>query len=468
MKASRSLRAAIALPASLALAAAAGCSSTPTDNANTGSDAGFVSAGRCEFALGAAAQPACSIYTGEAWTPDDAAADCAKRKGQFAASGDCPTTGLLASCGEGRITPHEVQTVISGSDPRGCVLAQRGCFIYHGGVFSPAAACAGAFPDDAAHSPFPVFTPPTKSCVAPRAGEPAGQGADGKVCTWSTISASTEAGRNFADYGDCEAVLTQRPYFVVPPHAAPAAPDVRLSDPKYASELGWVKAQIQASACVCCHSTGFAPRGTSQWYLEAPGNFMDSFYDTGLALGAGWVDSKAFGAYDPADDNGFDRIHSGFPSTDPARMVAFFKDELAHRGKSQSDFASALPFGGPLVDQLTFRPGPCKSGDGIDATGKLTWSGGPARYAYVLEATAQNPTGPPNLDLPQGALWRVDAPYDGAPFRSGLAWGVAPPGTVQRFPLANAPPAALSVGQQYYLYVAADVGAPITRCLFTR
>ena len=86
----------------------------------------------------------------------------------------------------------------------------------------------------------------------------------------------------------------------------------------------------------------------------------------------------------------------------------------------------------------------------------------------MIKKTAQNPTVPPNLDLPQGTLWRIDVPSDGTPVASGnVRYGQTPAGLTQRQPAAGAPPPALTSGQRYYLYVAADVIQPITRCLFT-
>ncbi|MCA9698471.1 MAG: hypothetical protein KC431_13155, partial [Myxococcales bacterium] len=91
-----------------------------------------------------------------------------------------------------------------------------------------------------------------------------------------------------------------------------------------------------------------------------------------------------------------------------------------------------------------------------------------ARYIYVLEAGADNPIVPPNLDLPAGTLWRVDVPWDGGtPISSGeISYGSAPAGMMQRYPEGVAPDA-LVPGEEYYLYVTRDVAIPITRCLFT-
>ncbi len=311
-----------------------------------------------------------------------------------------------------------------------------------------------------------IFLPPVRECRAPMPGERAGASPGGQVCTWSAISASTEEGRRFQDYASCARVRTQRPYHAAAPAPAPATADARMGDPTYVAELGWVRSQIQASACVCCHSTANAPSGTSNWYLEAPGNFMDSFFDTGLALGAGWVDSTSFGAYPADQNNGFARTLSGFPSTDPPRMARFFQNELAHRGRTQQSFADAPAFGGPIHDQMLYQPTACTGANGIDADGTIHWSGLPARYIYVLDQGSANPGVPPNLDMPAGVRWRVDVPTTASGVRSGITYGQVPTAAVQRFP-ATGTPAALVPGTTYYLYVLYDVGFPLTRCTFT-
>jgi hypothetical protein len=289
--------------------------------------------------------------------------------------------------------------------------------------------------------------------------------AGGQVCTWSAISASTEEGRRYEDYASCERVRTQRPYYAASP-GEPRGDDARMRDPAYVAELAWVRSQVEASACVCCHSSRVAPEGPSNWYLEAPGNWMDSFYDTGLALGAGWVDSSSFGEYPAAENNGFARNISGVPSTDPERMARFFRAELQHRGRTRESFASAAPFGGPIYAQQRYTPMACTGTDGVGADGIVRWTGGSARYLYVLDEGSANPGVPPNFDLPTGTRWRVDVPFTGAAFASGVTYGRAPEGSAQRFPTSGAP-RPLAAGTRYYLYVLADVGIPITRCVFT-
>ncbi|MEZ4459026.1 MAG: hypothetical protein R3E66_04730 [bacterium] len=168
---------------------------------------------------------------------------------------------------------------------------------------------------------------------------------------------------------------------------------------------------------------------------------MNGFYDKGLALGANWVNSEALGAFPPDQNNGFDRETSGFPSTNPSRMTAFFVAELLHRGKTQADFAQTPPFGGPLYDQIYYEPTACASGIGVDAQGKVTWDGGTARYLYVLEQGSKSPTIPPNLDRPAGTLWRVDvAPTEMAVASGSVTFGTVPSGATQVVPETVHPP----------------------------
>jgi hypothetical protein len=110
-------------------------------------------------------------------------------------------------------------------------------------------------------------------------------------------------------------------------------------------------------------------------------------------------------------------------------------------------------------------PQACAADVGIDASGKLVWKGGGARYLYVLEASASNPGVPPNLDEPSGTVWLVDVPSSAPAFASGLAYGSPASGMRQRIPSQGAPPA-LVPGQTYYLYVLRDIAQPIARCLF--
>ena len=244
-----------------------------------------------------------------------------------------------------------------------------------------------------------------------------------------------------------------------------ASNDPRLSDGDWMAEYEWVTEQLEATACVCCHSETEAPDGASGWYLEAAPIWTDTLDDDGMAMMAGWVNSTAFGAFDPADNNGFDRDLTGVPAAEPERMQAFFEGELAGRGFTRADFADTPPFGGPLYDQLVYEATACRDGIGVDAQGAIAWDGGGARYLYIMTADASPPGVPPNLDLPDGTLWRVDVAPTADPIATGVTYGAVPAGATQTFPATGAPPA-LQSGETYYLYTLADIYQPVTRCLF--
>jgi hypothetical protein len=450
-------------PVALALSA---CGSPPVDLDDVPDDA----AGHCVYDNQFSQLEECREYLGAAWDEQAATADCAAQDGTFSWGGGCGYDDELGRCVLNAGEDDVYRLVFPGDDDGQCASLQRGCELFGGGAFVPAAACGGVdLETGGAGSGGSVFLPPEQMCVDPLPGESAGQSEGGQVCTWSAISGCTEPGRNFSEYGSCDAVLTQRPYWPAPP-AEPLAPegdDPRLLDPSYVDELAWAKSEVEACGCICCHSERVAPNAApSNWYVEAPGVWVDSFYPTGLALGAGWVDSTSFGAFAKHDNNGFEREATGLPSSNPERMKAFFEAELAYRGFTRDDFAGSEPFGGPLYAQRVYEPSDCVAPQGVDAGGEVSWSGGDARYLYVLEEGAANPGAPPNLDTPEGTLWRVDVAPDQDAVASGVAYGAVPTGATQRVPASGSAPA-LEHGRRYYLYVLADVGIPITRCLFT-
>lgn len=452
-------------PVALGLLLAAGCGrpagdvpEIPTSNI-----------GRCEYTNSFSRRGECLEYRGSGWTEQSATRDCAGRDSTITLGASCTYPTILGHCLLDPFSRELKYTTLPGDDPAQCGPSQRGCEFFGGGFFIPDGICAGmTTTDGGGGGGLPTFQPPVLECRQPRPTDTAGPGRStgGNVCTWSAISACTEEGRRFADYGSCDVVRTQRPYQPKPPATVTrTGPDPRMSDPAYVAELAWVRSQVESCACVCCHSNQLAPDGPSNWYVEAPGNWMDTFYNAGLALGAGWIDSTSFGEYPAEQNNGFTRNISGVPSTDGARMARFFQRELENRGRRREDFAGAVPFGGPIYDQSIYTPRACAEGVGVTADNSIQWTGGNARYVYVLEEGSANPGVPPNLDTPRGTLWRLDVPYTGTPLSSGITYGMAPEGTMQRIPAAGSAPALVN-GRRYYLYVLADVGLPVTRCTF--
>ncbi|MFT5457486.1 MAG: hypothetical protein ACI9K2_003980 [Myxococcota bacterium] len=442
---------------------------TATETAGGTDSVDADSAGRCDYTNPFSRGPECKEYVGADWSVADAEIDCAAPvlggdAGTFTAGEACSRETVLGECVVDGGGATEVVVVFPGDDPEACGGAELGC-TFSGGVFVPGEACLGGG-DPGGVAPEDAFAPFERVCMDPLPDEPPGMGPDGQVCTWEAISGVTEEGRRFVDYASCETVVKQRPYYSYPPSADTPPDDGRLDDPEWKAELDWVTAQVEASACTCCHTAEFAPAGPSGWFLEDGPVWLDGVDDDGLAMLAGWVDSTAFGAIDEDDNNGFSRTHTGLPTSDVDRMVAFLELELDRRGLTEDDFADALPFGGPLYDQLVYAPGPCTDGEGVAADGIVTWTGGDARYVYVLEPDSMSPGVPPNLDTPDGTLWKLDVPHTSEALPSGIRYGATPGDTFQAWPV-DAPAPSLQAGNTYYLVALRDIYQPATRCLFT-
>ncbi len=428
--------------------------------------------GSCAYANPFSGGPECKEYTGAGWTAETAATDCeapllSAPAGALTLAAPCPRDGILGTCAIATAPELATTLVFIGTDASACQGNEVGCS-FAGGTLTPAGVCAGpTTPTDPPPAVGGVFVPFEQVCKPARAGEAPGASAGGEVCTWQGISGCTEDGRKYADYGACAPVLSQRPYWPGRAAGTATADDPRLSDATWKAEYDWATAQVEACACVCCHSDKHAPAaGPSGWFVEDGPIWTEGLDDDGLAVLAGWVDSTAFGAFKPEDNNGFSRDVTGIPTTDVVRMQRFLEGELGRRGLTRDSFDATMPFGGPLYAQLQYTPSACAAGEGVDAEGRLVWTGGGARYLYVLEADASAPGVPPNLDLPEGTLWRVDVAHTESPIPSGVTLGVVPAGARQAFPKTGAP-APLVSGQTYYLYALRDIYQPLSRCLFS-
>ena len=425
-----------------------------------------VIAGHCVYTNPFSKQEECREFHGSAWAEADIAEECRAQSADVL-PGACGYAETLGSCVLKGEPDKVVHVVMPGNDASLCSNQKLGCEVFAGGAFVAAGVCTESTDDTPTTSDNPPFQPPILVCSDPLPGEPVGQSEDGKVCTWQMISGCTEPGRRFVDYASCDQVRTQRPYYPVPPGGDSKAPDPRLEDPAYVAELAWVKEQVEATACTCCHQKSETPEGASVWDIEAEGNWMHTFSPYGLAFAGGFIDSSLLGAYPASENNGFSRETTGIPSTDPARLAAFFEKELVHRGSSPGAFADWTPVPEVFYQQFLYEPSMCEDGEGVGADLTVRWAGGRARYVYVMEASAANPGAPPNLDLPEGTLWRLDVPPDGQPVASGeIIFGEVPGGMKQGFPLSGSP-SPLEPNKMYYIYASADVMVPLTRCLFT-
>lgn len=455
-----------------ALFLALGCSSGAGRSAPP--DAGRPALASCTYVNPFSQGNECKDYTGSAWTLTSASTDCEDAfpgvAGTFQPGVACSYAAVLGTCLQTKDDGTTVELVSAGADAAKCSGAETGCTVFGGGVFTPGNTCAGSVNADGGDSTNVYgsvpFVQPYRVCKDPLPGEPPGHSDGGQVCTWTLISGSTEEGRHYQDYASCADVLTNRPYYPVPPEKEPSANAPRLSDTSFMTEVNWARSQVEASACVCCHQSSLAPRGAANWRVDGPGVWLDTLGDDGLAMMAGLAPSDALGAYPAELNNGFNRTDVGVPTTDVERMRRLLVSEWMRRGHSLPDAADVPAFGGPLVDQQQFSPATCTRGEGVAADGTVTWAGGSARYVYVLPTGSKNPGVPPNLDEPAGTVWFVDVPNTAMPISSGIRYGQVTGTQRQRLP-ATGQPAALVPGTTYYLYVLKDVGFPITRCLFT-
>lgn len=427
-----------------------------------------IEAWRCEYTNPFSRGTDCKAYTGSGWTLERVEADCAAVFANAAgtlSTGACAFEQEIGRCAVGDPEGEGYVLVSEGADAGQCGLTQSACETFAQGTFTPGPLCDACTPGDPGDT---GFNQPFQTCQPPLSGEAPGNGPNGEVCTWNHISGSTEEGRFYPDYGSCEAVLRGgRPYFAIPNPVEAAPDDPRLEDEAWLTESRWVTAQIEASACTCCHSSSATPGGYAIWDTEAGPLWFDQFSKPGLAMMAGLVNSDSFGAFEPSLNNGFDRLTTGAPTTDVARMKAFFEAEFARRGGTDEDLAGYSDFGGPLAAQLAYVPEACADGVGVMPDGTLMWGGGPARFVYVIEQGGANVGPPPNLDVPAETLWMLSVDPQSPAIACGGAYGEVPSGAIQRVPADGAPAPTLEPGKTYYFVVLRDIALPLERCLFT-
>lgn len=413
----------------------------------------------CAYLNRFSSQQECKVYAGAGWSVEEAERDClAQPESRFTVGEGCAEVSL-GQCYLAEGEALEVIIVFSGEDPQECASTAQGCTLFAEGRFEPSETCEGVSAETGGiGSGGSVFQPFELICLDSEGDE---------RCTWQAIGGCAPEGERYIDYASCSSVLTQRPYAPVPASGFETPADDPLrDDPDYLREVEWVRGQAESCGCVCCHSESVTPRGAAIWDTERTGIWTDSFTARGLAQGAGWLDTSTLGAFPPEENNGFNREVTVLPTTDVDRMVRFFSGELARRGYSEADFMGDDPIGGPLYSQRIFEPAECELGEGVNAEGEIYWEGGRARYVYLLEEGSENPSTPPNLDLPEGTLWRLDVDYRRVGVKPGISYGAIQREMTQGFPVEGAP-TSLEMGRRYYLYVLQDIAIPITRCLFT-
>ncbi|MBL8914624.1 MAG: hypothetical protein JNM17_28225 [Archangium sp.] len=421
--------------------------------------------GHCAYDGPFSKLPECKDYVG-AWKVADAEKDCSDVRGTFESGVLCAPATSLGMCLDAR-KPEQTRTYIATDNTSKCGSARTGCEVFGGGYWQPAAICGGAS-SELVVSSEEAFREPQQKCLMNVTGIDGGA-----LCIWESIHGATAEGRSFRDDANCDASRSGRPYYFKDPNPRFSQADSRRSDPTYLAEESWVRSQVNAASCVCCHSTA-APGGLASIFdIDREGSLANQLTDRGIAQASGLMNSIPLGAFPAEVNNGFSRADlahpedSVFMTTDRARMKAFWQRELEWRNLSAADFVGVPDGFGPLSEQYYFQPQACSGGEGIAADGTITWGNGRARYVYVMRETSRAPTVFPNLDLPADTLWRLDVPPEGAPLVSGsVKYGVVPDGLRQRFPVAGAP-AALESGARYFLYVSANQMLPITRCLIT-
>jgi hypothetical protein len=102
-----------------------------------------------------------------------------------------------------------------------------------------------------------------------------------------------------------------------------AADPATQSDP----DLAWSANQIRACSCSCCHNNQGVAAHIYSWDF-APA-WTDSLSTERLERVVGEYNSDEDIA--AADNNGFSRLGTGIPSTDPTRLSAFLARELERR-----------------------------------------------------------------------------------------------------------------------------------------
>ena len=278
------------------------------------------------------------------------------------------------------------------------------------------------------------------------------------LCIWESVVGCAPEGMKYTDVSDCREVFTQAPSWFSEPTQKFVSDPAILDDPEYVAELEWVQSQVDSSACSCCHSSGVGSGNTSGFDVHAPQVWTDTLETYQIAMLTGEFDDHAlFGWVEPDENHGFDRAETMFPSTDPERMKAFFVAEFERRGGTEEDLEEADQgfdtFFGRLFEEYSECVSPWQ---GIEDD-RVVWdSDSGVRQFYVLEAEADTPGFPPNLDKPEGTVWAFYVSPDAEAIPSGsIELGQVPDGAVQVIPADGSAPEFVA-GRTYRLFATPD------------
>ncbi|MEM9490309.1 MAG: hypothetical protein AAGC55_14280 [Myxococcota bacterium] len=289
-----------------------------------------------------------------------------------------------------------------------------------------------------------------------------------QLCVWNSFNGTAPEGMRFNEVASCATPLTHGPSWFTQPTQLYTSDDALLEDEAYVAELNWVQSQIESSGCGCCHASALGSGNTSGFDVSAPAVWTDTMSNARLAMAAGmFEDHLLFGLFPPEMNHGFDRQQTIFPSTDPARMKAFFTSEFERRNGNDDDLAHGQDQFDRQFGRLFDPPRDCMSSiEGIE-DGRILWDGQPVRQIYVQEEGSNSPGFPPNLDRPAGTVWALYVDPDSQPLEAGtVAIGEVPVGTRQMIPEDGTAPALVS-GQTYRLYAAPDImRASALNCTF--
>ncbi len=306
-------------------------------------------------------------------------------------------------------------------------------------------------------APYPY---PYEACMPSRTGKE-------HVCVQNYIAGAVSGGNEFVEYGRCDVVREQRPYWFVPPQGGDDPNDPRLQDAAFKKELDWVVSQIRSVGCSCCHTAKSGVKA-SKWDLEAKGVFSDQLSTFGLAVFTGEnVDFHRLAHFDPKDNYGYDQSQTGVPTQDPQRFKAFFMQEAKRRGITKDELRAQRRFPGGAFDLAKDQPTkPCEAGMGVRRDGSVHWGTDAVRYVYVMRKGTENPLGPPSLNRPEGTIWSLRMISSAEPLLSGITYGERPVGARQEVPALDQKPAALKEGETYKLLVTKDLLKLSTNCEF--